>query len=55
MNASQAGMIAEKANVKKLVLVHLPGDGDFEFMRQSASEAFGGPVELPDTSRMYSL
>lgn len=55
MNASQAGMIAGKANVKKLVLVHLPGDGDFEFMRQSASEAFGGPVELPDTSRMYTL
>lgn len=55
MNASQAGTLASKANVKKLVLVHLPGDGDFEFMKRSASLAFGGPVELPDTSRMYIL
>ncbi len=55
MDASEAGMIAGKAGVKKLVLVHLPGDGDFEHMRQSASAAFGGPVELPDTSRMYTV
>lgn len=55
MNAVQAGTIASKANVKKLVLVHLPSDGDFERMRQSASEVYGGPVELPDTSRMYSI
>ncbi|MNJ73287.1 hypothetical protein D3C77_700640 [compost metagenome] len=55
MNASQAGMIADQAKVKRLVLVHLPGDGDLEFMRQSASEMFGGPVELPDTSVMYSV
>ncbi|AJS57278.1 MBL fold metallo-hydrolase [Paenibacillus sp. IHBB 10380] len=55
MNASQAGIIACKANVKKLVLVHLPGDGDFEFMRKAASVAFGGPVDLPNTSLMYTL
>ncbi|MNH97177.1 Ribonuclease Z [compost metagenome] len=55
MDASQAGMIADKANVKKLVLVHLPGDGNFELMRRSASEVFGGPVELPDTSGMYTV
>lgn len=55
MTAHQAGMIANKANVKKLVLVHLPGDGDFEHMRQLASDAYGGPVELPDSSIMYTL
>lgn len=55
MNASQAGMIADQANVKRLVLVHLPGDGDLEYMRQSASEIFSGPVELPDTSVLYSI
>ncbi|SFE93434.1 Ribonuclease BN, tRNA processing enzyme [Paenibacillus algorifonticola] len=53
MNAAEAGSIAEKANVKQLVLVHLPGDGDFEFMRRAASEAFGGPVALPQMSAMY--
>lgn len=55
MSASQAGMIADQAKVKRLVLVHLPGDGNLEFMRQSASETFSGPVELPDTSVMYSV
>ncbi|AOZ93711.1 MBL fold metallo-hydrolase [Paenibacillus crassostreae] len=55
MNASQAGSIASKANVKKLILVHLPGDGDLEFMQRSASIAFGGPVELPNTAQMYTL
>ncbi|QAY68544.1 MBL fold metallo-hydrolase [Paenibacillus protaetiae] len=55
MSAQQAGMIAGKANVKRLVLVHLPGDGDFERMQQSASQAFGGPVELPDASCVYAV
>ncbi|MCS7464371.1 MBL fold metallo-hydrolase [Paenibacillus doosanensis] len=55
MNASQAAMVAEKAKVKKLVLVHLPGDGDFELMKQSASAVFGGPVYLPDTSGVYTV
>ena len=55
MNASQAGSIASKANVKRLVLVHLPGDGDFELMHKSASDVFGGTVDLPDTSQMYTL
>lgn len=53
MDAIQAGMIAGQANVKKLVLVHLPGDGNLELMRQEASQAFGGPVDLPEPSRLY--
>ncbi|SDW91689.1 MBL fold metallo-hydrolase [Paenibacillus sp. PDC88] len=55
MNAHQAGTIASKANVKKLILVHLPGDGDFDSMLQSACAAFEGPVELPDTAHVYTL
>ncbi|MEK8132149.1 MBL fold metallo-hydrolase [Paenibacillus filicis] len=55
MDATQAATIAEKANVKKLVLVHLPSDGNFELMKQTASSVFGGQVFLPHTSDMYAL
>jgi len=55
MNAMQAGMIAGQANVKQLVLVHLPGDGNLEFMRDEASRTFHGPVDIPETLRMYTL
>ncbi|NEW08948.1 MBL fold metallo-hydrolase [Paenibacillus sp. SYP-B3998] len=55
MDASQAATIAEKANVKKLILVHLPGDGNLELMKQTASEVFGGPVFLPNTESMYKV
>ncbi|ASA21572.1 MBL fold metallo-hydrolase [Paenibacillus donghaensis] len=53
MDASEAGKIAGMAGVKKLVLVHLPGDGNLEQMRREASQAFGGPVDLPEPSRLY--
>ena len=55
MNALQAGMIAGQANVKQLVLVHLPGDGNLEFMRDEASRTFHGPVDIPEPLRMYTL
>ncbi|NGZ74087.1 MBL fold metallo-hydrolase [Saccharibacillus alkalitolerans] len=53
MDARQAGMIAQQAGVKKMVLVHLPGDGDFERMLKEASAHFTGKVELPDLLRTY--
>ncbi|GGF69500.1 hypothetical protein GCM10010912_13290 [Paenibacillus albidus] len=53
MDAGEAGTIASKAKVKKLVLVHLPGDGNLEQMRYEASQTFGGPVDLPEPSRVY--
>ncbi|WP_237762921.1 MBL fold metallo-hydrolase [Paenibacillus sp. A3] len=55
MDAGQAAAIAEKARVKKLVLVHLPSDGNFELMKQTASAVFGGPVFLPDSASMYTV
>ncbi|TBL81672.1 MBL fold metallo-hydrolase [Paenibacillus thalictri] len=55
MNAGQAGTIAKKANVKKLVLTHLPHDGNFEFMKQTASEAFGRPVYIPNITSNFTL
>ena len=48
MDASEAATIAKKANVKQLVLTHLPHDGNFELMRKEAMEVFNGPVYLPN-------
>lgn len=55
MDAQQAGMIAGKANVKQLVLVHLPGDGNLEFMRREASRFFRGSVDIPEPQQMYTI
>ncbi|MGQ9625760.1 MAG: MBL fold metallo-hydrolase [Anaerolineae bacterium] len=43
----QAGAMARRCGVKKLVLIHFPPlDGDLEGMCRAAQEEFGGPVEL---------
>lgn len=55
MDAVQAGTIAKKANVKKLVLTHLPHDGDFEFMKKTASEVFGRPAYIPNVVSTFML
>jgi len=47
MDARQAGTVAHKANVKELVLTHLPHDGHFESMKREAAEAFGKSVYIP--------
>ncbi|WP_249870406.1 MBL fold metallo-hydrolase [Oceanobacillus saliphilus] len=46
MDAIEAATIAKKANVKKLVLTHLPSDGDFALMRRQATEVFGKKMYL---------
>ncbi|WP_028591753.1 MBL fold metallo-hydrolase [Paenibacillus massiliensis] len=55
MNALQAGTIAGMANVKQLVLVHLPSDGNLELMRQEARRVFQGPVDIPEPLRLYTI
>ncbi|WP_028546305.1 MBL fold metallo-hydrolase [Paenibacillus taiwanensis] len=55
MNAAEAATIAEKAGVKKLVLVHLPCDGNLLHMRQTASSVYRGPVFLPDAISSYTI
>lgn len=44
MDASEAGLIANKANVQQLVLTHLPHDGNFEVMKEQAERTFKKPV-----------
>ena len=42
MTAKECGMLAEKANVKKLVLTHLPQTGNLEDLVEQASEEAPG-------------
>ncbi|UUX33381.1 MBL fold metallo-hydrolase [Fundicoccus culcitae] len=46
MSAGEAGRLAAAAGVGKLVLTHLPSDGNFEAMRQEAKAEFSGQVLL---------
>lgn len=46
LNSSQAGMLAEKANVKKLILTHLPHFGDLNNLLTEAREFYKGEIEL---------
>ncbi|RDI47848.1 MBL fold metallo-hydrolase [Falsibacillus pallidus] len=46
MNSRDAGNIAEKADVSKLILTHLPQFGDLTQLVDEASEIFSGEVML---------
>ncbi len=55
MSAAEAGLLAKKANVRKLILTHLPSDGDFELMKSQAKENFGNEVYLADEVSTFEL
>jgi ribonuclease BN (tRNA processing enzyme) len=55
MDAHQAGSIARQANVKNLVLTHLPHDGNFELMKSLASKAFGRDVYTPNYKSTFTI
>lgn len=55
MDAVEAATIAKKANVKDLVLTHLPSDGDFELMKREATEVFGKEVYLAMEKERFEL
>lgn len=46
LNSKQAGMIAERANVKKLVLTHLPHFGELNDLIKEAGEYYRGEIIL---------
>lgn len=48
LNSAQAGMIAEKSNVKKLVLTHLPHFGEKDRLITEAKEFFKGEIVLAE-------
>ncbi|WP_019228697.1 MBL fold metallo-hydrolase [Sedimentibacter sp. B4] len=48
LNSSQAGMLAENAHVKKLVLTHLPHFGNLEDLVAQAKEQYSGEIVLAE-------
>lgn len=55
MDAKEAAKIAKAANVKQLVLTHLPHDGDFSLMKQEASSIFGKEVSMAYEKSLYVI
>lgn len=53
LNSVQAGMLAEKANVKKLVLTHLPHFGNIDDLVKQAKEHYKGEALL--TSHLMEI
>jgi len=52
---AEAGEAARDAGVKRLVLTHLPANGDGEWARVQAAETFGAEVEVAEPGRTYEL
>ncbi|TMW71561.1 MBL fold metallo-hydrolase [Alteribacter natronophilus] len=55
MNSTEAGRLARKAAVKKLVLTHLPHFGDRDELVTEARKEYDGPVELAASGNTYEL
>lgn len=54
--AGESGTFAKNAAVKKLVLTHLPQQGDLEELRQQAAAASEGiPVELAQPHKVFEI
>lgn len=54
MNSIEAGKIAEKANVKELMLTHLPHYGEVNQLVQEAKEVFHGSVYLAKSGLVWA-
>ncbi|MDE3087974.1 MAG: MBL fold metallo-hydrolase [Chloroflexota bacterium] len=54
-SARQAGAQAQRAGVKKLVLVHLPPNGDVEKLRAAAKGCFSGRVTVGKDFARYEF
>lgn len=52
---AEAGAAARKGGARRLMLTHLPVNGDGGWARDEASEAFGGDVEIASPSHVSEL
>ena len=56
LSSVEAGEIAAQANVKKLILAHLPQVGDLQVLREEAQEAAGNiPVDLAQPHMKWTV
>ena len=55
LTAGEAGAIAAAADVKHLVLNHLPHFGNHNMLLAQARKKFNGPVELATTGKFWEL
>lgn len=55
MNSEDVGKLAKNANVKKLVLTHLPHFGDVENLITEAEKFYQGPISLAKYGESYEL
>lgn len=55
MSDLEAAQLAESAQVKELVLFHLPSDGDIDLMVARAQSQYSGIVSTPLTKKLYTL
>lgn len=52
---SEAGAAAREGRTGRLILTHLPVDGDGSWARIAAAEAFGGDVQVAEPSVSYDV
>lgn len=55
MNSFDAGRLAAQANVKQLILTHLPHHGELTQLVDEAKQPFDGPISLAYTGQVIEL
>lgn len=55
LTPAEAGQAARDAGARRLMLTHLPVDGDGAWARTLAGESFGGEVEIAEPARTYEV
>ncbi|NTW05420.1 MAG: MBL fold metallo-hydrolase [Peptococcaceae bacterium] len=55
MTARQAGILAEKAKAKQLIITHFWPEYNQELLKQQAEEGYGQPVELAQEGHTYFI
>ena len=55
LTPSEAGEHGSKARVRRLVLTHISDELDADWARRTASEAYGGKVEVAEEGAVYEI
>jgi len=55
LTPAEAGTAARAGGSRRLLLTHLPVNGDGAWAQELASEAFGGEVEIAEPARSYEI